>query len=57
MSERDKRVNELVTQITLENWDRFKYLSYDIHKRDTEMITFLIRELAIERAKNEILTK
>lgn len=56
-----KRVDELVTEIGIYYWSEEKYGSYptatfdDRHKRDTDMIAELIRELAIERAENEIL--
>ena len=50
-------LNDIKSQITFELWDKFKdYPSTskdDLHKRDTEMITYLIELLAIERAKNE----
>lgn len=57
----NKRVDDLITKITLEYWEKFKHLPSkskdDLHKRDSEMITALIKELAIEKAKNEILSK
>ncbi len=56
-----KRVDELVTKITKDYWDKFSKnpskTTHEKQKRDSEMITSLIKELAIERAKNEILEK
>ena len=50
-------LSKIKTQITFDLWDKFKdYPSTskdDLHKRDTEMITYLIELLAIERAKND----
>lgn len=48
------RVNELVTEITLDLWAKFQEYKPK-HKRADEMITYLVRELAFEKVKNEIL--
>ena len=48
------RVNELVTEITGDLWEKFKDYKPGL-KRSDEMITYIIRELAFEKAKNEIL--
>ena len=57
----NKRVDELVTEITAYYWDVYSKMpcktSHEIQKRDSDMITALVKELAIERAKNEILSK
>lgn len=57
----NKRVDELVSEITKDYWNRYSKnpckTTHEIQKRDADMITALFKELAIERAKNEILNK
>lgn len=49
-----ERINELVTEITGDLHRRFEG-HHPGRKRSDKMITYIIRELAFERAKNEIL--
>lgn len=50
----NKRVNELVTEITEEMWDTFN-LSEHPDIRNEKVISFWIRKIAETRAVNEIL--
>ncbi len=56
-----KRVEELTSKITKDIWESFdgelSLTVNDREKRGIKMIIFLTKELAIERAKNEILSK
>ncbi len=56
-----KRVDELVSEITVYYWNRYSgspcKTSHEIQKRDANMINSLIKDLATERAKNEIPSK
>ena len=51
-----ERIDELVTEITGDLWDKFINYRQGL-KRSDAMLTHIIRELAIERAMNEILKK
>lgn len=57
----EARVDELVSDITRDLWKQFdEHPSYTVperEKRGIEMITHLIRELALEKLKNEILER
>ena len=48
-----ERVNELTTQITSEIHEKFKHI-INRRERDTKMIDYLGKELALARAKLEI---
>jgi len=56
-----KRVDELVSEITEDLWTRYddyeSLTANDREKRGIEMIKDLVRELAFEKAKNEILSR
>ena len=52
MSDLKNEIDELVTEITLELWKKFKYFQ-PRHKKKDQMITYIIRELAIEKIENK----
>ena len=52
MSDLKNEIDELVTEITLELWKKFENF-YPRHKKKDEMITYIIRELAIEKIENK----
>lgn len=49
----NKRVEELTTKITLETFEKFKHIT-NKRERDTKMIDYLGKELALAWAKLEI---
>lgn len=57
----ESRVSKLVSEVTQQLWEKFdehpSYTSMEREKRGVEMITYLCRELALEKYKNEILEK
>lgn len=48
-----KRVEELTTQITFDTFDKFKHIM-NRRERDTKMIDYLGKELALVLAKLEV---
>ena len=52
MSDLTNEIDELVTEITLELWNKFKNFQ-PRHKKKDQMITYIIRELAIEKIENK----
>ena len=56
-----ERINQLKTNILADLWKKYQDMPSktfkELHERDTKQINELINDLAIERAKNEILEK
>jgi len=52
----NKRVDELTTEITLDIFEKFKTES-DLQKRNNEIITYLIKQIAILKANTELIGK